>query len=900
MEISEPVVVAKLPRLQVESGRNLFSTVYSLKNGVKRKRQEICAAVDGDSINIYEVSGLSTTVFLRCVLTCKIRNGRALSSHPVPPDATFSCAPYAVQVQDPRQNVSRNIYYAGKRRNELLLSVSREDLGGLGQAFSNKSVTLADTSSVIQLDALSEVDHFRLIVAREHGSFEFYNGNDLSRLKSGILGGTDEDDRLVSVRWLSSSQALRSVLKARPDLLTGAERETSFIFGVFCNSASDKPETPKVKVGVWEVPNSLWQNPDRVSLVPLYYHKLSISAPLVHQEQMPITMVHKDTRMVIKTQSMIYTYDLTSTLPRKLCEASSPLVEQLSSIPMSESLLLSSTPNSLQVHNTTFRTLQSKLDLNTNSLKRKRPSSLGGHVIFVAFFPKLSRAIAIRRSYLVAIDVRDTTGKPVAAATKQTSLLVNNLGRGILGQEKPKSSIQVGEVSIGKLSTNNDQKGKWQKVARQFEEFRQTNDVAGFTKLFVEHVASTEIKTSRQTKTIPDWKANYIISKMFEISEATQAGSDDATQRLRLILPAHDVLVYLAEHGLLTADKVFRALGFEFEPGSARHEYREFMNALIESNSTLDLVREHLTKAVLVNRWEICSSIQLLLQRALARTRIVSSSDNDSHPKTIVDVSTNQSLDQQVSNAQEEADVRSCLCIAIERLCGFAPTLLSTYIRAHFQQTEIVALIQFLRQQLFRSGYTTSLQARPYPSPPTSEPGAEVQDVVLGEVHEEITLGAIASTLSDCIDAIGPTGMLSFGDEGEFVQSLIPELSSEVSRAVEALQDITSLRGFLRETLRFVESADNGRHQAITTVTDGDVSRSKKFGSILTLYTEPVFGGSAMNNAALLPLGLRTEGMIDKHKVRKGNGSVLKRSEREMGMLQERLRGPYALERLVV
>lgn len=57
MEIGEPTLLAKLPRAgPSDEGSRHLSQVYGLRNGLCKKRLEICAAVDGNSLNIFEVS----------------------------------------------------------------------------------------------------------------------------------------------------------------------------------------------------------------------------------------------------------------------------------------------------------------------------------------------------------------------------------------------------------------------------------------------------------------------------------------------------------------------------------------------------------------------------------------------------------------------------------------------------------------------------------------------------------------------------------------------------------------------------------------------------------------------------------------------------------------------------
>jgi hypothetical protein len=56
MEVAGPKILATLPRNPQGPTDIKFGTVWGWRSGVKRKRYEICAAVDGNCVNIYEVS----------------------------------------------------------------------------------------------------------------------------------------------------------------------------------------------------------------------------------------------------------------------------------------------------------------------------------------------------------------------------------------------------------------------------------------------------------------------------------------------------------------------------------------------------------------------------------------------------------------------------------------------------------------------------------------------------------------------------------------------------------------------------------------------------------------------------------------------------------------------------
>lgn len=58
MEFGEAVVLAKLPRAGLTGeGQTRFCQVYGIRDAARKKRHEICAAVDGNSLNVFEVRG---------------------------------------------------------------------------------------------------------------------------------------------------------------------------------------------------------------------------------------------------------------------------------------------------------------------------------------------------------------------------------------------------------------------------------------------------------------------------------------------------------------------------------------------------------------------------------------------------------------------------------------------------------------------------------------------------------------------------------------------------------------------------------------------------------------------------------------------------------------------------
>lgn len=55
MEVKQPVVLARLPRSLQDTSQPKHGPVYGLTRGQKRKRHEVSIAIDGNSVNLYDV-----------------------------------------------------------------------------------------------------------------------------------------------------------------------------------------------------------------------------------------------------------------------------------------------------------------------------------------------------------------------------------------------------------------------------------------------------------------------------------------------------------------------------------------------------------------------------------------------------------------------------------------------------------------------------------------------------------------------------------------------------------------------------------------------------------------------------------------------------------------------------
>ena len=66
MEIGEPVALTKLSKPLQNGGRVHFGSIWAVHGQTKKRRHEICTAIDGDSLNIHEVCDREAQITSHC------------------------------------------------------------------------------------------------------------------------------------------------------------------------------------------------------------------------------------------------------------------------------------------------------------------------------------------------------------------------------------------------------------------------------------------------------------------------------------------------------------------------------------------------------------------------------------------------------------------------------------------------------------------------------------------------------------------------------------------------------------------------------------------------------------------------------------------------------------------
>ena len=261
---------------------------------------------------------------------------------------------------------------------------------------------------------------------------------------------------------------------------------------------------------------------------------------------------------------------------------------------------------------------------------------------------------------------------------------------------------------------------------------------------------------------------------------------------------------------------------------------------------------------------------------------------NDTHKPV---VSTQKlSTDQITARTTHESNFSRSLTFAVSQLAKREANTISSLVRKNFTQNQVLALIQIVRQQLFWSGHTQVVG--PVKNAPNN------YDHSAGE--NDLGIQNIVRLLCGCMDATGPMASFLQSDPEDFMEIIIPDLRSEIARALEAMGDAVALQGTLREMLRFADSARRASQADASFIRDATTLREPGSGAIVTLHREPdLERGDSETIQGILPLSLRAN-LVSPSKRRKGGGQLLQRSTRERLAMQSRQLGRYSLERLVL
>ncbi|KAM0210467.1 hypothetical protein ACHAQD_010698 [Fusarium lateritium] len=899
--IHKPYVLATLPRpLDHTEGRIVAREVYGLRDGQKkRKRTELVVGVDGETTSIYDVPA-----------------SRLITSYPIPPQESFTCAPYSVRIRRSGSNdVSRYTYIATRDSTGQKISLFKDIVHQDGKTTSTTIASpLLKTSPIRYVTCNSSVSETSnvgdVIVVCQNGEFVSLSAETLAIL------------------WTSSSKsALQDAIATQiesfeVDYITSGTL-TEFSEGIF----KDKPEIfsalPKTPDSDPElvalVTKTLSQGQESRHSVVLAVASGVSSASSDIQKLSPLEIVPIGTPSPRGAETAVYQIDVQSALLMQLQQGSLSIYDLTTPVPklksvvqmenavsftrLSRPFVLSCSLESIGLYNHQYRSIHANasLDLTEVLTEGEKPQSCQ----LISYLRSQELVVALVDNVLVSIQIEPPKSH---GKRRKQGLLIDSIGRGTAAEipaKKAKTDKLSAEFSkyvpgsmteqyMTKLRSELDTAdghlakgdlGEWEGLLRRrfHVGLRSTADTA-------------DAKEEKDSQELPEWEwlsggasyamvdrrwVLYAIARTFSIS-TTEA--PESRPKLQLILPDTNVTSYLVVAGHLTLSNLKAAFRDEFdvEALDGKAIVEDLLTSLADADPSMTLVLNYL-QATQLSELELLLAIRALMlnldlipdPKKPASNKLLKNEAHDGAENYEMDL---DDLERDIAITEyylgDDSSSRSRgLTLAFTKLWRLPAITTVKAIRATLKTEEILSLIYTLRVELVRGAWTSL-----YIDPTSFD--SEGNDPPPDGV---ITL--ISDLLGRCLDAVGAGGWLlndAISSDKSETGDLLTALKLEVTAALEGLEEAVYLNGIVGEAVGF-----------------GLASQKGGAGRQVWNTNKPVPMQMEGRESRLLPLGLKTKQMPTKSKIVSG-GEVVQRSTRETGHLISQKVEAYSLEKLAI
>ncbi|KAI1759393.1 hypothetical protein GGR53DRAFT_149448 [Hypoxylon sp. FL1150] len=922
-QIQKPYVLATLPRpLDPHTGRYVVSEVYGYAPGSrKRKRHELAVGIDGEAINIYNVSSASL-----------------ITSYPVPPQSSFSCPVASIRRKvEEAKEVSRYTYAATSESHENKVTVFKDHLDGSSNTQSTtKSVSLGPGQPVVCVAPITtpgqQESTKELLVVRRDGEIVSLDAETLktnwasasTTLLQDLPGASKSKFKIDFCSSVLLSDFVQGMLKGSdgslglfPEIKHSVNADAEVLVLISSHEGGVQ-QSRHLHVITVQPPSSALGGAQRQGIIKL--HDVHIPSPTHDNSSTSSYRLDLLSGSLLELHGQSFSiYDLTASLPR--VTSTMELDGTTSFLRLSKTSVLCSTPTQLAIYNPVYRSLQDSVAIEPDTQTLSNTGVELSSCLLIAYFSRLELAVAVVNSNLLAIQLE----APILRSRKRRAegLLIDSIGRGVQLSKRPTNNTpnKVAPTSVFSNylpgSILGDYWQLWTADEAKADALLKANDIRGFETLLAQKFnvqVQDEVPVSNGVKpeesNMPKATTSWVWPKtraeyppadrrwiMYAISRAFQwngAFPDDATvPRLICQLPESDIVNYLVDAGHLTLSNVRSALRGQLKDSEKTDSFlaEQIILRLADIDPSLELLITYISATNL-------GAVELLIAvRTIMRSLELVQDPKKPPPKLLTDGSTEAAvvngetdaefqnvgmelddledeIQKTVSYLNEDAGIRGNGLSAAFAKLGNCPNIsMIKAVRATFKPEEILSLIYLLRVELVRGSWTTRYLD-------TADHGEESTF----DAPPDGIIKLIADLLGRCVDSIGPGGWLLndallAGDEaGDFVTTL----QLEVSAALEGVEEATYMKGIIGEALRFYE-------------TSAKASESKnavdKMKPISLQVKEPGSG--------LLPLGLKRKDIISAQKIVSG-GEIVDRSQRETGHLRSQQVGHYSLERIAI
>lgn len=598
---------------------------------------------------------------------------------------------------------------------------------------------------------------------------------------------------------------------------------------------------------------------------------------------------------------VLYSYTITGGIPR--LETQLPVPGLKSFVRLSKTSVLAATPEALSIYNPAYRSLQTTTAVDNETFGG--PPAAGGQqdtCDLLLYLAGREMAVGLRGASLIAVQVEAPRTRGLKR--RADGLLVDAIRRGISGQPPCSHSSEHISAAILKEplpgSLSEAYWAEWQQKSAEADEFFQAKNLAGFEELLAgvfkietaepekpngvrsnkkeaaKSVAkSTWLPPSGDYPQVDRRWVLYAIGKVFAWND--KALGDVEALQLACVLPESNVLSYLVNAGHLSTSNIKSAFNEEtLEMDDVDNVIGEELPQLLAAvDPTLELLTSYIS-VTMVGSVELTASIKLLL----GSLGLLQNASSGQELQAIADTPEDgdDSIMMELDRAEEELQITEYylgnesdsrargLSVAFSKLaaCPAAHTVQS--LRRLFKPEEVICLMNILRMELIKDGWTTRYLDGP----------AEAEEEADTASNESIQL--ISNLLCRCLDSVGLGGwmgfdmMLASGGAEDEALDFFGQFQAEVSVALEGIFEAVRLQGSLSEAVGYANRA-----------------RAAAAGAHLSK-------GSAVRSQAL-PFGLKTDAPVSADRVRSG-GEVVARSRRQMGLFQSKKQKAYSVTRI--
>ncbi|PVH79223.1 hypothetical protein DL98DRAFT_516271 [Cadophora sp. DSE1049] len=930
--LQNPYVVATLPQpIGHAKGQYVVAEVYGGAPGAKkRKRSELVVGIDGEGVNLYDVS-----------------SSRLITSYALPPQSSFTCPPSSLRTRGSKTKVERRTYVS-TRGSQSGLTLFHDTTDGLEQPTSSTKISKIENSEnpIVYLGTITAArssgaseNTTDLLAVKENGEVQCYDGDSLEEKWTSPATALSRDaaipanDLKVEFAQLTNAfSASQGILKGRQDVLA-----------MFPQEVEEDGFNPEILVLI------TWSSETKSRILHIvnlprrsaaYVKGMKYSVESLLAAKIPFESANTVTRPSFNIQvsagilqqlhgDALTTFDLSDSVPKQQSKIMS--VEAQTFLRLSNTAIMVSSKHSITVYNPKYQSRLASVGLDISSdesLKRKRTGNDveergPSHVCkFVSYFPKLGTAMAIVDNDLVGIQIEGQQDRHGRSRT--AGLLIDSLGCAAKEQSRPgrdgavstKKAKLSGMVTLDSFLPGTIGLGQpWTEKIVQMEELFAKGDCdeSVFDEKIETHLGADWSEQTKTTKTegddVMDISPNgdvvrktaikrrfppadvdrrwilYALGKIFTWT----ANEEGAEPSLSIPFYPLNTFMWLTSNGYMTVANIEAALRssgtsvISIPPG-------QLVKTLVEIDPDMDLLYAVVAKNYLAAP-ELLHAIRKLMESLgmlgdNPGTKQGLLTDGDGVGLANVDV------EMQVEQAEKDLALAehqlgpgsgtrgAALSLALSKLYSCPSDDVTIALQTIFTSQEIVCLIYLFRFELARGGwtsrYTDSLEQLEM-----VDEDADIQD-------NAIIL--IASLLNNCIDAVGTVGWLSgearLADDDLYeAEELITSLKLEVSAALEGIEEAVYLKGVISELVKYADSF----HRALPSQ-----PKDSKKGS-----DAPIVLPSDDQDIRALPISLKAEKQISLLKIGAG-GAVHKRTARDIGFLKSQKVGKYSRERIIL